>query len=279
MIVRDIKQAKFSIKLAIFNLTSKKISSALIDAKNRGLDVKVITESSNLESSGFKELKSANIAVLEDGVSYSLMHNKFMVIDNRLLWSGSANYSDFSFYRNWENFIRVEKDDIATLYSNEFDEIVSNLKEVDVYNKSGLEVYFSPDDNFKSRVLELINSATSSIKILAYSFTDKDIANALIDAKDRGVKVKVIVDGKWSDNVYSKDEYLQDYGVDLKRFYSSSILHDKVIIVDKNITVTGSYNFTESANSRNRENSIIVHNSLAAKLYIEEFNKIYAKSR
>ncbi len=203
------------------------------------------------------------------------MHNKFLIIDNNFIWSGSGNYNYYSFYRNYENFVKINKSLIAKVYSEEFEELKSGAKESGIYFGKYIEIYFSPEDNFKQRVIELINKATKSIEFMIYSFSDQDIADALIEAKNRGVDVKGLFDASWSKNQYSKDEYLQNRDINISYSNSKRLLHDKVMIIDANITITGSYNFTISANSENRENSIILKSNKIAKKYMLEFERIY----
>jgi phosphatidylserine/phosphatidylglycerophosphate/cardiolipin synthase-like enzyme len=128
-------------------------------------------------------------------------------------------------------------------------------------------------------LISLINNAKNSVYFLVFSFTDKDIANALISAKNRGVLVKGVLDKDWNENSqYSVYENLINNKVNVKYDGSYFKLHDKVLIVDGNITVTGSYNFTNSANNNNNENSLIIYSKDIAKSYLNEFDKIYSKA-
>lgn len=273
--IEDISNATQSIKVAIYHLTSDNIRDALIDAYNSGVDVKVFTDDGSENDTDIIALKNAGIPVRDDNNSNSLMHNKFMIIDGKILWSGSTNYTYSAFYRNNENAVRIENENIASFYSQQFDELYNDDIKSGSLNSSKLEIYFSPEDNFRQRMIALINSATTSIHFLIYSFTNKEIADALIDAQNRGVEVEGVVDEDWSSNQYSKDEYLINAGIDLKYDGNPYTLHDKVMIIDDNIVITGSYNFTNSANDRNAENSLVIKDNTIANEYENEFEKIY----
>ncbi len=235
----------------------------------------MVIESDNIQESGFQKLIEAGVLIHKDNDESSLMHNKFLVIDDSIVWSGSGNYSYYSFYRNYENFVRIDNENIANFYTQEFDELKENLSIPDYYKYNNIEVFFSPEDNIKEHLINYIQNAKDSIYFMIYSFTDIDIANALIEAKNRGVEVKGIFDDKWSQNRYSKDEYLKNNNIEIKYDDSKRLLHNKVIIIDNKITITGSYNFTEAANNENRENSLIINDKNIANNYTKEFFRIY----
>lgn len=128
------------------------------------------------------------------------------------------------------------------------------------------EVFFSPDDNPTKRLIEVINSTRKRIYAAVYMLTDKQIATALIDAKKRGVDVKIIVDKATADYEYGKSKVLQDAGIDVYVFSDDSknkkfgaLMHNKFAILDEKIW-TGSFNWTKSANQKNQENVILTTN-------------------
>ena len=276
--IEDISNATESIKVAIYNLTSDEIRDALIDAYSAGVDVSVYTDDSNKDDEDIIMLKNSGIPVYDDHNKYALMHDKFMVIDNKIVWSGSTNYTEQSFYKNYENAVRIVDHGVANFYAQEFLEMISDTLIPKPYISPKLEIYFSPEDNFRERLLTLINKATTSIHFMIYSFTNKEIADALINAQDRGVEVEGVFDKSWSSNRYSKDEYLEDAGIDIKYDGNPYTLHDKVMIIDDEIVVTGSYNFTNSANDKNEENSLIIKDISIANKYENEFDKIYLEA-
>jgi len=280
-ITDDINSAKESVYMAMYDLTNSMITDALIDAKNRGVDVKVTTDDDKINDEKYQELIDAGIVVTDDEDSYALMHNKFLIVDNKILWSGSGNYTVYSFYRNYENYVRITNADIASGYKKEFDLLNSNDDSLyQGFSVDNVDIYFSPDSNFEDKIIALINSAQKSVYFLAFSFTNEDIANALIDAKNRGVEVKGVFDEGQNDyQEYSKYDYLLDNGVDVKIDGNSYKLHSKVFIIDDNITITGSYNFTKQADDYNNENSLIIKDSNITAKYQDNFLTIYNEAQ
>lgn len=131
---------------------------------------------------------------------------------------------------------------------------------------STAEVLFSPDDHPTSRLLELINGAHNKIHAAVYMLTDKDIAQALVNAKKRGVHVKIILDPTSVDTKYGKGKLLIENKIDTfvfttprhkkKQTFHLPIMHNKFALIDNKLW-TGSFNWTISANKQNQENVII----------------------
>jgi phosphatidylserine/phosphatidylglycerophosphate/cardiolipin synthase-like enzyme len=276
IIVQDIKRAKRSIELAMYDFTNRDIKDALIEAKNRGVEVRVVTDDNKIEDEVYQELILNGIKVVNDNDSSKLMHNKFLIIDDNILWTGSANYTVFAFYRNYENLIKFESRGVASIYKKEFENLYINSDKNYTGGAVGdvVSIYFSPDSDFEEKLIKEIDKAKESINFLAFSFTNRDIADALIRAKDRGVEVKGIFDENQnnfqSSSVY---EYLNSSGVEV-HLSTKNKLHSKVMIMDNQRVITGSYNFSKSANDENNENSVIVSHTTVANQYTKNFFNI-----
>ena len=134
-----------------------------------------------------------------------------------------------------------------------------------------LAVYFSPNGGVTSAILKEIDLAKTSIKVQAYGFTSKPIASSLVDAKKRGVLVSVILDRSNISQTTSQLSYLKNHGVSLFIDSSHSIAHNKVIIIDDFSVITGSFNFTNNAETRNAENIVIIHDKKTNSVYTENW--------
>lgn len=277
VIIKDIDQAKDKIEMAMYYLTNKEITKSLIDAHKRGVKIKIFTDDKKVRSQRYRYLASEGIDIRNDKNPKAIMHNKFLVIDQRLVWISSANYTVYSFYRNYDNFIRINDKDFARYYRNKFDSLFYRYRFIHrPFRDSKLAVYFSPEHNFKQELLKQIRKAKSSIKFLAFAFTDRDIAYALINAKRRGVKIHGVYDKAQNDyQKYSTYKMLKSHQINVKLDKNRYKLHSKVFIIDKKTVITGSYNFTKSANSLNAENSVIIKDKKIAKAYLERFKEIY----
>jgi phosphatidylserine/phosphatidylglycerophosphate/cardiolipin synthase-like enzyme len=128
------------------------------------------------------------------------------------------------------------------------------------YAEPGVLVGFSPEGSARELVLKVIGSATHSIQMLAYSFRAPDITQALVDAKRRGVEVRVVVDKKRNQGKASKAalQFVTRNGVELRTNDHFPLHHDKTIIVDGNTVETGSFNFTPSAETDNSEIVVVI---------------------
>lgn len=123
-----------------------------------------------------------------------------------------------------------------------------------------VQVGFSPEGSARQLVLETIGSAQHSIQMLAYAFQAPDIAQALVDAKKRGVQVRIVVDKQRNQGKTSKAamDLVTLNGVELRTNEHFHIHHDKTIIVDGNTVETGSFNFASSAETVNSENVVVI---------------------
>ncbi len=133
---------------------------------------------------------------------------------------------------------------------------------------------FSPDGGAENMVIRVINSAKSNIRMAAYSFTSPKIMKALIDARKRGVDVKIVIDerGNRSDSSHAAMNLVVNAGIELRTNDRYKIHHDKYIVVDGMHTETGSFNYTKAAAKSNSENVMVVWNdSGVAKSYLSHW--------
>ena len=122
-----------------------------------------------------------------------------------------------------------------------------------------VEVAFSPNGGITDMIVKEINAAKSSIEVQAYSFTSASIAKALINAAMRGVKVRVIVDKALLSNPYSIVTFLRNAKIQVHIDRAFKIADSKIMIIDRLNVITGSFNFTKSAEVNNAENCLILH--------------------
>lgn len=132
-----------------------------------------------------------------------------------------------------------------------------------------IEVAFSPNGGASEAVIKAISEARKSIKVQAYGFTSAPIAKALFDAHKRGVDVKVILDKSQKTAKYSSLTFFKNNNIPVKIDYDFAIAHSKVMIIDDVNIITGSFNFTKSAEENNAENILVIRgNKDLAKKYI-----------
>jgi len=138
-----------------------------------------------------------------------------------------------------------------------------------------IKVLFSPQDNCAQEIVSEIDKAKDYVYVAMYFFTSRPIAQALIKAKDRGVDVKVCLDKEQPHYEYTKCKFLENQGINIKLISGSGIMHNKFCIVDDYITITGSYNWTASADLKNDENLLIIESKEITGIYKKQFNKFW----
>lgn len=137
---------------------------------------------------------------------------------------------------------------------------------------------FTPTYQCLPLILETIKKAQKTIRLQCYSFTSKEIANALVEAHQKGIKVTVIADKSQRTDSHTQVRELAYQGINVIFDTKPAIAHNKIIIIDEAIILTGSYNFTNAAEHRNAENIIIINNKDIAQRYIQNFNERLAAS-
>jgi len=153
--------------------------------------------------------------------------------------------------------------------------LFSSLPSVPVTGVS--ESFFSPNGGIFPRILQEIQRAQISIDIAMYSFTRDAMTDALIAAKSRGVSIRVITDSGQAPQAGSEIARLESLGVPLKRIPGSgnAIMHNKYAIFDSRVLLTGSYNWSETAETRNFENAIFIREFTIVNSYQANFNSIW----
>jgi len=136
-----------------------------------------------------------------------------------------------------------------------------------------VEVYFSPNDGATEAIVREIDRSRSEILIQAYSFTSAPIAKALLKAHRRGVKVQAILDKSQKTQKYSSFSFLTNSGIPTYIDAKHAIAHNKIIIIDRAVLITGSFNFTKAAEEKNAENLLIIRSKELAKPYLENWQR------
>jgi phosphatidylserine/phosphatidylglycerophosphate/cardiolipin synthase-like enzyme len=285
-----IDSARLSVDVAAYSLSLNSIRDALIRAHKRGVRVRAVMESENLDRSDPQKLKDAGIPILGDRRE-GLMHDKFMVIDNSEVWTGSMNFTDSGAYADNNNLIRIRSVKMAEDYTREFEEMFVDDKFGDdivaetpnpVVEMDGteLDVYFSPDDGVQASLMGLLESAQESIYFMAFSFTADSLGEAIrARAQDEVVVAGVMDDEQVNSNVGTEFDPFKQAGLDVLRDANEGQMHHKVIIIDESIVVLGSYNFTNSAETRNDENLIVIYHPQIAAEFMKEFIRVHSQAQ
>jgi phosphatidylserine/phosphatidylglycerophosphate/cardiolipin synthase-like enzyme len=185
--------------------------------------------------------------------------------------------------------VRLSNNLIAANYTHEFEQMFSGrfgttktsgtpYPRVQI-GSANVQVLFSPEDGVAKYVVQRLKAAKTNIRFLAFSYTADDIATTMIARKQAGLVVQGVFEkqnASGSDAEYAK---LKSGGVDVLEDSNCYILHHKVIVIDERTVITGSYNFTGSAERDNDENLVIVDDPNLARAYLEEFQRVYAQAQ
>jgi phosphatidylserine/phosphatidylglycerophosphate/cardiolipin synthase-like enzyme len=312
-LVTRLDDAKRSIDAAVYSMSGTvgtTVANALIAARNRGVRVRVICEYDNRNTTAFNSLVSAGIPLIDDRfdpINYGdgLMHDKFFVVDGRggapesvWVWTGSWNLTDTGTNADYQNAIEVQDQSLAVVYTMEFEEMWGSSTDTPNAASSrfgarklddtphrfaigGREAYcyFSPSDGTNREIISTINAAQHSVGFQQLTITRSDIADALIARKSAGRKVR----GDMDNNTDTGSQYatLVAAGVDVRLRTGSGLLHHKYLIVDADnptwdgIVLTGSHNWSSAAETKNNENTFVLHDPDVANQYLQEFAARY----
>ncbi|QDH18336.1 phospholipase D family protein [Wolbachia endosymbiont of Carposina sasakii] len=141
-------------------------------------------------------------------------------------------------------------------------------------------VCFTPRENCTNLIIDSMDHAKKSVLVQAYQFTSKPIAQSLIRAKKRGVDIKVILDESQVSSKYSVINELFHQRIPIYIDYKPAISHSKIMIIDNQKIITGSFNFSDAAQKKNAENLLIITgDSPLVEQYIENWEDRQSHSK
>jgi len=286
-----INNVRTTLDIAAFELNNEVITAAILDAHERGVTVRIVTDDEHGiedDDSTLIELELAGVPIVNDERT-ALMHNKFMIMDSITLWMGSMNYTVNGVYRNNNNALSLRSRRLVESYQAEFDEMfvrhefgrTSTSGNGAAFTQDGIqmEVWFASEDDVISELLAEINGAQRSIRFMTFSFTRDDMGAALIARHNDGIDIEGVFETVGSETRFSELTNLFCDGVDVRQDGNNGILHHKVFIIDESTVITGSFNYSNNAVESNDENVLIIRDADLAALYLEEFNRIQSIAR
>jgi phosphatidylserine/phosphatidylglycerophosphate/cardiolipin synthase-like enzyme len=292
IVAEDLLQAEFQVDVAAFDFDSEPMVNALIELEERGVRVRVVTDSDNADMNSINRLRRNGISVVEDERS-ALMHNKFVVIDGRFLWMGSMNFTSNGAYCNNNNLVRFDLPRLAANYSAEMDEmyddhsfgprsIQNTPSQRVIIDGVSIENHFASEEEVAPIIAAVVEKADSEILFMAFSFTIDVIGEAMLVRAEEGVNIKGVFETSGSETVFSYYPVLSEAGLtnlQVRQDGNSRIMHHKVIIVDRETVIFGSFNFSNNANDSNDENIIIVQDPTFTGFFVDEFFAVWDEAK
>jgi len=278
-----INNSEKSVHCAFWDLDLEDLINT-IAKKSHSADIKIVIDNRNYDD----QIKGDAIKVAK---SSRYMHNKFCIIDNDKVITGSMNPTERGSKFNNNNLVIINSKYIAKNYEDEFDELWNgvyasgdNVKYNKINTNIGIvENYFCPEDcTFKdgggiNKIIDLVNNAEKSVKVASFSFTHEDLGDELLKADIKGLDVKVLVERTQRNGQNSQYTRLRDFGVDIKVDGNKYNMHHKFVIIDDKIVIFGSPNFSLSGNNRNDENMLIIYNENLALRFVKEFDRLFGE--
>ena len=201
------------------------------------------------------------------------------------------NFTDSGGYTDNNNLMRIRSVKMAENYTKEFEEMFVDDKFGDniipetpnprvTIDGTPIDVYFAPDDNVQASFVDLVNNAQHSIYFMAFSFTADEIGDAVRARAQAGVTAAGVMETEQvNSNIGTEFDPFKQAGLDVFRDGIDGQMHHKVMIIDESIVIFGSYNFTNSAETRNDENLLVIYNDNIAEQFIAEFQRVYAQAQ
>lgn len=335
MLIERIDGAKESIDIAVYGFEKKRLAEALIRAYDRGVDVRMVGDSGHLAGNaiGYQMIDERRIP-MQVGNRASIMHSKFIIIDDRYVFAGTGNFTPTGFTRNNNNWIFIDSVPVAQDFGAEFNEFFegrySNHKERNINGnryKVGdtiVEPYYSPNEDITERIMMELRDVDTSVHFQIFAFTKDLIGSKFIDLNEKlQAKNEQLAEAgelpddwknsmsprEWPNKVvglldrsqvhgngqFHESYRLQAFGVPMRvESNENSVtpgdyqagggrLHTKTMILDAGTedarVITGSFNWSASAQNSNDEFITILRGERIAQRYMEMFNSMWLKSR
>lgn len=289
-----INAATTTLDLCLYEFNLEAVYQAAVDAHDRGVVVRFVGDGDEIHDEGYEALVDAGVVFSNRKPRDRIMHNKFVVADGQVVWTGTTNISTNGVYRNNNASLLIESEALADEYAAEFEQMYTDglfgRRKADVSSTSALdfrddtlEFYFSPEHNPVDEVVALIGTAEHTLYFLIFSYTHPDIRDAMLAAQARGVEVVGIFDESQARGRYSVDEDLALAGLPVyidgnknASGFSGGKLHHKSMMVDGMVgdaplLITGSFNWSKSATLYNDENVLALREPGLVRQYQREF--------
>ena len=249
---QSIKKAKSYVHLSIYGLTDVSLIRML---NQRGSDIPIeVYYDSSASPKLNKKLKNCSFYPVK---TKGLMHRKILILDKELIFLGSANFTPSSLLHHSNLVIGLYHPPLASFLQDPTHSCYSFE-----INQQQAETFLLPTAGKEAlaRILQLINHAKKTINIASFTLTHPLICDALISAKNRNVDLNIVLDGYSAKGASRKAlEQLRTQGIAVRASQGAHLLHHKLCVIDQEILITGSANWTKAAFSKNADLLLILH--------------------
>ncbi len=304
-IAERIDQANVSVYAAVYGFNKQNIIDALVRAHERGVDVRLVGDAGEYDRAtpGYDKMEERKIPV-QTGNQFHIMHNKFFVVDERFVYTGTGNISRSEFTFNNNHWVFFDHEGIAERFTQEFEQMfegrfsaakepVDSPKHYDLGDGLEAEIWFAPQDDAMGRILEELRAVEESIHFQIFAFTKDQVASEFINRHREGKQVQGVIDRS---QLHGNGQYHQGYrllanGIDMRLDGNSNSaipgdyqggggrMHTKTMFLDVDgddpRVLTGSFNWSAAATISNDEVLVILRGDEITDLFRQEYDEIH----
>ncbi len=289
-IVDFIKGAQKSLDIAVQELDSWKIADAILSVKAKGVRVRIALESDYLKAKkrrpepklpggSHEPNRAIQDALLRSAIwvrsdfNPKIFHQKFVIRDRKSVLTGSTNFTDTGISKNLNHVVIVHDEAVAKAYQREFDEIrkgqfgIVSIKQGDApttHQVAGvpIRIAFAPDHSPEMEIMKQMLKAKRRVDFAIFTFsTSSGIDDTMIKLSQLNLPVRGIIDARVANQKWAASRPVRNAGAEMykiKRGSRVGKLHHKLMVIDKQVLVVGSFNYTGPANKVNDENIMII---------------------
>lgn len=298
-IIGFIDAAERSLDIAIQEIDNKRITNAIINAKRRGVRVRVVSEADYLsvdepaddphtsdpdvENEVNRQLHAALLRSkvwVRTDFNPRIFHQKFIIRDGNAVLTGSTNFTETGTHRNLNHLLIIKNEEVAEIFEREFREIkrgrfgrhsvdaneAENTPKEVIVDDIRVKVCFAPDHAPEMEVTKQMTKAKERVDFAIFTFSKSSgIDDAMLLLMDAGRRVRGALDARQGGQDWAATQPLAEAGADLHFVRGSSRigkLHHKLMVIDDSVMIVGSFNYTGPANRFNDENIVVLGDSL-----------------
>jgi phosphatidylserine/phosphatidylglycerophosphate/cardiolipin synthase-like enzyme len=313
-----IDQARSTIRFAVMGFSHDPVIEAMVRAYDRGVTVEMVGDAGHLTNDGYQWFRDRHIPITVGNQAH-IMHDKFMVVDDRFVFASTSNWTDSDLQQNSNNFAMIDNPFVAADFTAEhqqmFQGVFGNNKiEIDngrVYEMGDttVEVWFAPNEDAMGRILELVDGAEESVKFTIFAFTKDQLGGALVRKQEELVRKGIATPGDPTYGVagvidqsqlHSNGQYHEAYrmlgaGIPLRMDGNNAEsqpgdyqagggrLHSKTLIIDalgdEPAVISGSFNWSASATQSNDEFLLVFRGPRVAEEFDQYFSYLWDNAR
>lgn len=301
-----VDNSKSTIDMAVMGFTYTPLIDALVRADDRGVKIRMVGDAGHLTNSGYQRFYQEHIQVVAGNLAH-IMHDKFMVVDSRFVFAGTANWSQSDLLQNHNNFLIMDSPYVAADFTAEFEQMHNGVfgnEKIEIDNgrsytlgDTTVEVWFTPNEDALGRIIEYVNDAQESLAFTIFAFTKDQIGSAFVQAHERGVDVSGVID---QSQLHSNGQYHEVYrlltnGIPVRMDGNDNSilpgdyqagggrLHSKTMLIDLDgenpVVITGSFNWSSSATLSNDEFLLVLKGPRVGQLYKTYFGQLWGNAR